>query len=220
MNKKIPIAVLLVFLTGISAISADTPLTSLLLVDLAAEDGKAVIDRQVEQGLVPTGIEQVDGTIYMLLFSSREQVSTDTYEIAVYAHSEVQRGLAERLQSGWTPVGFDMQQDVAVFLFLEQESYTNRMNVVDIAIDPDALNENFTNLFRQGFRPMDISIYNNRVYILSLDSALISSRTGIIQSFSIDPELSAQGIQRTVNQGFVPWGLAIHEDEIFMLFLD
>ncbi|GAB6090197.1 hypothetical protein [Spirochaeta dissipatitropha] len=220
MKHRILIVFLLLFSTCIVAISADTPHTSILFVDLAQEDGKAVIDQQIEKGLVPIGIEQADGTVYMLLFSSREQVGTDRYEIAVYPHNEVQQRLSARLQNGWTPVGFDMQENAAVFLYLEQESYTSRMNVVDIAIDPDALNENFSALFNQGFRPMDISIYNDRVYILSLDSALVTSRQGLIQAFPIDPELSGQGIQQTVDQGFTPWGLAIHRDEIFMLFLD
>ncbi len=188
-------------------------------LDLAEESSSEMISDMIDLDLYPVGMEQADGSTYMMMFSGSEDMEVEDWKISAFPHDEINQGLSTLMEEGWMPVGFDMQNSLAMFLLLKIDADISSWGIIDVGIESEDLAGNFQRLFEQDMRPMDISVLDGRIYILAVESPMVVPGEGLIQSLPLDTEQTQAEILRRSEQGFIPWGLGLHNDSVLMLFL-
>jgi hypothetical protein len=123
------------------------------------------------------------------------------------------------VEAGYLPVGFEIRPDSGLAVLLVRGTLDELKGwQIHEYTDWNALEREITESIRAGFVPMDISRYGDVLSILWVEAEMEIAGWRITTCPNTLSE-RARAVNNLQAQGFTLWGLSIHDDLVWLLFL-
>ncbi len=148
---------------------------------------------------------QMDAPWQLLVFPAGDATATGTVN--------------EFIESGYIPVGIEIEQGESLTILLVQSGGVEVKSWAIIDYDDwNSLEAEITGGIQDGYVPMDISRFDERLGVLWVEAELPLEGWRISTSEN-SLEARTQVVNKFQTQGFTLWGISEHEDLMWYLFI-
>lgn len=224
--RRVVIGILLVLMAG-GLVTAQSPsvrvpgdLWTLLFLSPTDPEAESTINEAVRAGFLPTGVEiEEDGTMAILLVD-RGEIEIEGWIVNEYDDfSTLEREITGAIRAGFVPMDISRFGNSISILWIETADITvDSWRIHTIPNDVTRRNDAINQFQSEGFTLWGVSEHDNRVWFLFLRSDSFTNE-GVVTRFNrIDQEIQ-EGILQANTRAFLPNGIALSSDSIYISFI-
>ncbi|GAK59434.1 hypothetical protein U27_06419 [Candidatus Vecturithrix granuli] len=171
---------------------------------------KKEVNEYIKNGYVPLGITYDNVELYILYLQERD-FGLEGWLIEWYdGRDEIQNGITENMNNGYIPTGITYTGDLFYVLYVKAKSSADAWQLIPSGTNLKAVQRAIQPIIDQGYVPVGITAYQGEYWTLLLLIPDTTVKYWRIESYETGAHI--EGINRNIEQGYMPWGLIYRHD--------
>jgi len=166
------------------------------------------IDKALEKGFIPVGIEVTPGQEIAVLYNIDEKIDANRYILYQFDDvSKFEAEFTEFLKNGWLPMDISFTGDSVFTIFIPSPYEIEGWRLTSTSLDEDEMLGTLSDFRAQGFNPWGISGLDDRLWFLLLSFEDHEVETFFVNFYTTSDEELKEKIKRDLSSGWKPIGL-------------
>lgn len=184
---------------------------------------KAEINAMWDDGYLPVGLS-VDGeeTVY-ILYINDSSLPYDNWILRTYdldmSSEKLSKKITDTLDEGWIPMGMSRNSDTLYLIYLKAESGVDAWRIAPSENTYKSIEETIGKWAKEWYIPCGISGWDKNVNTMLLKIPTTTAKSWVLREYKLTTAKVTEGIDKAVDQGWVPWGLMLRWETAFVLYL-
>ncbi|MFW6360944.1 MAG: hypothetical protein ACOC2R_04250 [Spirochaetota bacterium] len=178
------------------------------------------IERVMEKGYLPVGLEVNPGKEITILYSRSEHFEASRYLLFEFDDAETfEAEFTEHIKNGWLPMDISFVGSSVFGLFVPSPFKINGWRVTSTDFDSDDISTSLTDFKEKGFFPWGISGVSDKLWFLLLDIEEQNYEQSFVDFYTTTDQEVEAAIESEMKSGWTPWGLMKRDKALSIVYV-
>ncbi|MFH1092284.1 MAG: hypothetical protein V1742_12025 [Pseudomonadota bacterium] len=180
---------------------------------------KDEVTQMINQDYVPLGMCLKDQDMY-LLYVKGAPITMSAWSINKYQDLEkLKTGVTDMMNGGYVPTGLTYTGTEYFILFIKSPNTAEAWRLIFPDNTSEAVTKAIGEFTQQNYFPVGISAHDQKYYVLLIKTKTTSVKRWRIDAYKDEQSELVAGINKKIEEGFIPWGFDYRGETVQILYL-
>lgn len=177
------------------------------------------ISEHVSQGMIPIGIEVIEGERIWILYAGSGNETGPNFSIHQFSAPENLEGeMNQIIQRGWAPVGLSRTSSNLYGLFIQEEHSIASWRIHRSASDESSIQQSLTEFHSNGFSSAGVSVFQDYAWYLFVRGENQPQERVALRAVPEEEEAIRTQLTEATGAGWRPAGISQLSQGLALLF--